>query len=189
MISCWDGSEAKDLASCPAEPAPEPEIVEKVPDTPPPPPAPKVTANLNRLCSASDSVLFNVPTYSTPVSVGRLGTFPEFGDSHGLTPTEFYNKLASRYAVNNFDRQYLDYLAKQLGYANGFSDMSAADFSNETLAQGTKGLLGYGEFHGLAYSQLNVSSPRDLEAFRIRAANGTDIHFMKTCGNYMYVCN
>jgi len=80
-------------------------------------------------------------------------------------------------------------MAKSLGYAGGFSDMSAADFSNETLAKGTKGLLGYGEFHGLAYSQLNVKSPRDLEAFRVRAVNGTDVHFMKTCGNYMYVCN
>ena len=185
MIECWDGSEAKNLAACPVEPAPEPIKVEQTP----PPPAPKVTANMSRLCSASDSLLFNVPTYSTPVSVGRLGTFPEFGDSHGLTLTEFYNKLANRYAASTFDRQYLDYLAKQLGYTNGFSDMSAADFSNETLSQGTKGLLGYGEFHGLAYSQLNVTSPRDLEAFRIRAANGTDIHFMKTCGNYMYVCN
>ena len=180
MIECWDGSEAKDLAACPAEPV----KVEKVA-----PPAPKVTANMSRLCSASDSVLFNVPTYSTPVSVGRLGTFPEFGDSHGLTPAQFYNKLASRHATNRFDQQYLDYLAKKLGYANGFSDMSAADFSNETLALGTKGLLGYGEFHGVAYSALNVTSPRDLEAFRVRAANGTDVHFMKTCGNYMYVCN
>ena len=144
---------------------------------------------MSRLCSASDTPLFNVPTYATPVSVGRLGTFPEFGDSHGLTPTEFYNKLANRFATNNFDRQYLNYLARQLGYANGFSDMSAADFSNETLALGTKGLLGYGEFHGVAYSTLNVTSPRDLEAFRVRAANGTDVHFMKTCGNYMYVCN
>ena len=157
--------------------------------TAPKPVALKVTANLNRLCSASDIVLFNVPIYTTPISVGRLGTFPEFGDSHGLTPTEFYNKLANRYASNRFDKQYLNYLAKQLGYANGFSDISAADFSNETLAKGTKGLLGYGDFHGLAYSTLNVSSPRDLEAFRVRAANGTDIHFMKTCGNYMYVCN
>ena len=184
MIECWDGSEAKTLAACPVEPAPEPIKVEKTP-----PPAPKVTANMSRLCSASDTPLFNVPTYATPVSVGRLGTFPEFGDSHGLTPTEFYNKLANRFATNNFDRQYLNYLAKQLGYANGFRDMSAADFSNETLALGTKGLLGYGEFHGVAYSTLNVTSPRDLEAFRVRAANGTDVHFMKTCGNYMYVCN
>jgi len=56
-----------------------------------------------------------------------------------------------------------------------FSDMSAADFSDDTLAKGAKGVLGYGEFHGMAYSQLNVRSSR--------------IHFMKSCGNYMYVCN
>ena len=166
-----------------------------------PPPAPKpaapktvvtpkaVTANMNRLCSASQTVIFNVPSYATPVSVNRLGTYPEFGDSHGLTPTQFYDKLANRYASSAFDARYLNYLARSLGYKNGFKDMSAADFSNETLAKGTKGLLGYGEFHGIAFSQLNVSSPRDLEAFRIRAANGTDVHFMKTCGNYMYVCN
>lgn len=159
-------------------PAPQPVVTPKA-----------VTANMNRICSASQTLIFNVPTYSTPVSVGRLGTFPEFGDSHGLTPAQFYNKLATRHATNNFDKQYLNYLAKSLGYTNGFSDMSAADFSNETLSKGTKGLLGYGEFHGIAYSQLNVSSSRDLEAFRIRAANGTDVHFMKTCGNYMYVCN
>ncbi len=147
-----------------------------------------VTTNMSRLCGASETAIFNVPTFSTPVSVGRLGTYPEFGDSHGLTPSEFYNKLANRHASNTYDRQYLDYLARSLGYKNGFNDMSAADFSNDQVAQGAKGLLGYGEFHGTAYSQLNVSSSRDLEAFRVRAPNGTDVHFMKSCGNYMYVC-
>ena len=165
-----------------------------VPDPSPEPVAPKVetpkvSANMSRLCGPSESLLFDVPNYATPISVGRLGTFPQFGDSHGLTPTEFYNKLANRYAAKKYDQQYLDYLARQLGYANGFSDMSASDFSNETLAQGTKGLLGYGEFHGVSYSALNVKSSRDLEAFRVRAANGMDVHFMKSCGNYMYVCN
>ncbi|MDA8708153.1 YegP family protein [Hellea sp.] len=159
-----------------------------------PPPAPKpvtpkaVTANMSRVCGASDRSVFNVPSFATPVNVTRLGTYPQFGDSHTLSPSEFYDKLANRYAVNNYDRQYLDYLAKSLGYANGFKGVSASDFSNDTLQKGAKGLLGYGEFHGLAYSQLNVSSPRDQEAFRLRAANGMDVHFMKSCGNYMYVC-
>ncbi|WP_051279904.1 DUF1508 domain-containing protein [Hellea balneolensis] len=147
-----------------------------------------VTDNMSRLCGPSGTAIFNVPTFSTPVSVGRLGTYPQFGDSHGLTPTEFYNKLDARHAASEYDRQYLDYLARSLGYKGGFGDMSAADFSNDQVAQGAKGLLGYGEFHGTAYSQLNVSSSRDLEAFRLRAANGTDVHFMKSCGNYMYVC-
>jgi len=147
-----------------------------------------VAANMNRVCGASETAIFNVPSFSAPASVGRLGTYPQFGDSHGLTPSEFYSKLVNRHASNTYDRQYLDYLARSLGYKNGFNDMSAADFSNDQVAQGAKGLLGYGEFHGTAYSQLNVSSSRDLEAFRVRAANGTDVHFMKSCGNYMYVC-
>jgi len=168
-----------------AEVAPEP-----TPEPTPEPVAPKaVTANMSRLCGASDTALFNVPTYATPINVIRLGTYPQFGDSHGLTPRQFFDKLSMRFASNNYDRQYLNYLAKQLGYAGGFSDMSAADFSDDTLAKGAKGVLGYGEFHGMAYSQLNVRSSRDLDAFRVRAANGTDIHFMKSCGNYMYVCN
>ena len=66
--------------------------------------------------------------------------------------------------------------------------MSASDFSNDTLAKGSKGLLGYGDQHAYGYSQLNVRSSRDLEAFRVRGANGQTVHFMKTCGNYMYVC-
>jgi len=154
-------------------------------------PAPKpvvVAANMSRVCGASDRSVFNVPSFATPVTVTRLGTYPQFGDSHTLTPSEFYDKLANRYAVNNYDRQYLDYLAKSLGYKNGFSDVSASDFSNDALQKGAKGLLGYGEFHGTTYSQLNVISSRDLEAFRLRAANGMDVHFMKSCGNYMYVC-
>jgi uncharacterized protein YegP (UPF0339 family) len=168
-----------------AEVAPEP-----TPEPTPEPVAPKaVTANMSRLCGASDTALFNVPTYATPINVIRLGTYPQFGDSHGLSPRQFFDKLSNRYASNNYDRQYLNYLAKQLGYEGGFSDMSAADFSDDTLAKGAKGVLGYGEFHGMAYSQLNVRSSRDLDAFRVRAANGTDIHFMKSCGNYMYVCN
>jgi len=67
--------------------------------------------------------------------------------------------------------------------------MAAKKLATEKAAAANKGVLGYGEFHGMAYSQLNVRSSRDLEAFRVRAANGTDIHFMKSCGNYMYVCN
>ena len=175
---------AAEKAAAEVTPEPTPEPVAPKPVTPK-----AVTSNMSRLCSASDTPLFNAPAYATPVNVIRLGTYPQFGDSHGLTPRQFFDKLSMRYASNNYDRQYLNYLAKQLGYAGGFSDMSAADFSNDTLAKGAKGVLGYGEFHGMAYSQLNVRSSRDLDAFRVRAANGTDIHFMKSCGNYMYVCN
>jgi len=109
--------------------AAEKAAAEVTPETTPEPVAPKpvtpkaVMANMSRLCSASDTPLFNAPAYATPVNVIRLGTYPQFGDSHGLTPRQFFDKLSMRYASNNYDRQYLDYLAKQLGYAGGFSEI------------------------------------------------------------------
>jgi hypothetical protein len=48
-------------------------------------------------------------------------------------------------------------------------------------------MLGYGAQHAYQYAELNVTDPRDLEAFRIRSLNGKDIYFMKTCGNYFYI--
>ena len=77
-------------------------------------------------------------------------------------------------------------MARSLGYGS-FKDMDASMFSNDTLNRGEKGLMGFGDSHHLQYSKLDVIA-RDLEAFRVRAANGQDVHFMKSCGNFMYVC-
>jgi len=77
-------------------------------------------------------------------------------------------------------------MARSLGYGS-FADMDASMFSNATINRGEKGILGFGSQHALQYSVLNTEA-RDLEAFRVRAANGQDVHFMKTCGNFMYIC-
>ena len=66
--------------------------------------------------------------------------------------------------------------------------MDASMFSNDTLPYGTSGLLGFSSQHALQFSSLDVSDSTHLEAFKVRAANGNDVHFMKRCGNYMYVC-
>ncbi len=174
-------------------PEPMPEPVEPVVETVPEPvviaekPMPKPIEAIS-YCGPSNVSIFNVADNSAPKNVTRLGTYPEFGDSHGLTPAQFYDKLNLRYQTNDFDRKYLDYLFRSMGYSQGFADAKAAYFSDDTLVRGSKGLLGYGPFHGLEYSQLNVASDRDLRAFRIQAANGSSVYFMKTCGNYMYVC-
>jgi len=123
-----------------------------------------------------------------PKQLTRSGTLPEFGDSHGLSSQQFFEKLQARYASNAGDRAYLNYLFKQMGYSNGFSDAQSYMFSEETLPVGTRGMLGLGAQHHYQYSVL-PSSDRDRQAFRIQSANGTVIHFMKTCGNYMYACN
>ena len=165
--TCFDGSIVYDLATCPVAPQP-------------------VRANLN-LCGDSPVAIFNVPVNATPKQISRLGTLPEFGDSHGLTPSQFYEKLNARYNDNATDKAYLNYLFKSMGYSNGWADAQPYMFSEEVLPVGTRGLLGLGKQHHYNYSILPANE-RDRQAFRIQSANGAVVHFMKTCGNYMYAC-
>ena len=166
--SCWDGSVTYDLATCPVQ---QP-VVQR--------------ANLN-LCSESAVAIFNVPANKTPKQMSRLGTMPEFGDSHGLSTDQFFEKLNARYNDNATDKAYLNYLFKSMGYSNGWADAQAYMFSEEVLPVGTRGLLGLGKQHHYEYSILPTND-RDRQAFRIQSANGSVVHFMKTCGNYMYAC-
>lgn len=139
-----------------------------------------------RYCGPSSSSLFNV-TDATPISVVRLGSNPQFGNSLSYTPSEFFRRLQVKYQTTPRDKIFLDTLATSLGY-RAFSEMEASMFSNDVLANGTSGLLGYGADHALQYSTLTVSDTTHLEAFKVRSENGTDVHFMKRCGNFMYVC-
>ena len=166
--NCWDGSVVYDLATCPVQ---EP-VVQR--------------PNLN-VCGESSVAIFNVPAGKTPKQMPRLGTMPEFGDSHGLTPNQFYEKLNARYNDNATDKAYLNYLFKSMGYSNGWADAQSYMFSEEVLPVGTRGLLGLGKQHHYEYSILPTNE-RDRQAFRIQSANGSVVHFMKTCGNYMYAC-
>ena len=165
--SCWDGSVVYDLTTCPVEP-----VVQKT--------------NLN-VCGQSSVAIFDVPTSKAPKQMSRLGTLPEFGNSHGLSPDEFFNKLNARYNSNATDKAYLNYLFKSMGYSNGWADAQSYMFTEETLPVGTRGLLGLGEQHHFEYSILPTDE-KDRQAFRIQSANGVVVHFMKTCGNYMYAC-
>ena len=165
-IDCPDGSVVAEGSSCP--------IVQEY------------RPNLN-VCGSSNVGIFNVNTSATPKQMSRLGTLPEFGDSHGLTPSQFYDKLNARYSASATDKAYLNYLFKSMGYANGWADAQPYMFSDDVLPVGTAGLLGLGEQHHFNYSVL-PSNDRDRQAFRIQSANGQVVHFMKTCGNYFYGC-
>lgn len=191
-FQCWDNSVVTSLANCPAVPAPQPVVTtvecwDGTTTTDAQFCPPQVSYTSLNVCGDSPVAIFNVPVNRTPKNVSRLGTMPEFGDSHGLTPTQFFEKLQRRYASSATDKAYLNYLFKSMGYSNGFADANASMFSEAQLAPGTTGLLGLGKQHHYAYSVLNTSD-RDREAFRIQSANGSVIHFMKTCGNYMYAC-
>ncbi|MFK7937015.1 MAG: OmpA family protein, partial [Saprospiraceae bacterium] len=136
--------------------------------------------------SCSGHPIFNLPTSQKPRVLSRLGTNPEFGDSHGLTSTEFYEKLSRAHQANARDRQFLDNIFRAMGYTNGFNDANADLFNAVVLPYGTEGNIGYSINHKTLFAKLNVNSERDLQAFRIRSANGCDLHFMKTCGNHMF---
>lgn len=142
--------------------------------------------NLNQ-CGKSPIAIFDVPVDSEPKQLSRLGTLPQFGNSHGLTSSEFYEKLNARYLDNATDKAYLDHLFKSMGYQNGWSEAQPHMFTDEVLPVGTRGLMGFGQPHHYSFSILPVSE-QDRQAFRIQSANGSVVHFMKTCGNYMYAC-
>lgn len=146
-------------------------------------PAP-VVASCN--CEAQTDPVFRSNS-GTPKSLHRLGTNPEFGNSHGLSPAEFFAKLQTRHKENSTDRTFLDRMYKAMGYTNGFKDAKAEQFTAVELPAGTVGNIGYSATHKTLYARLDTEG-KDLMAFRIKSANGCDLHFMKTCGNHFFFC-
>ena len=197
MMTCWDGSEVSDIADCPPEPPVEvvEPVVSDVTTAVTGSTAQAIRGDLRYTdttgtcsCAASDANLFSTVGAQRAVVVTRLGTNPEFGNHQGQGAEAFFTTLQNRYASDAYDREYLDYLASSLGYS-GFSAMDAGMFTETTAQRGSRVMLGYGSQHALQYSQLDLTSDADLSAFRVRSANGCDVNFMKTCGNFMYVCN
>jgi uncharacterized protein YegP (UPF0339 family) len=148
----------------------------------PPPPPPAQTCS----CTGNADALFNIKGGDAK-KLSRLGTNPEFGDSHALSPAEFLTKLQTRAKANAADQRFLDRVFKGMGY-KGFSEAKPEMFSNAVLPVGTSGNLGYGKEHGTGYYTL-PDNERDRQAFRIKSSNGCDFHFMKTCGNHFFFCS
>ena len=155
---------------------------------PPPPPVPACA------CQGNPIESFNLPL-AIPVSlkpINRLGSRPQFGNSHGLSASEFYNKLKTRHASSTADAKFLDEVFQGMGYS-GFNDPLVSEyiFSETVLSPGISGNMGYTKRHRIKYVRLNTTG-KDLEAFRInangKALNSCHVHFMKTCGNFFFFC-
>jgi uncharacterized protein YegP (UPF0339 family) len=140
-------------------------------------------------CAANADPLFNIDPNAKPKSLWRLGSNPEFGNSHALSPEQFYQKLKTRAATNAVDKKFLDRIFKAMGYKNSFAAADASMFTAVELPKGTIGNIGYSKAHKTLLASLDVVNDKDLKAFHIQSANGCDLHFMKTCGNHMFVCN
>lgn len=147
-----------------------------------PPPVTDKSCN----CSGQRHKVFKVPSGPAPKALTKLGLFPEFGDSHALDPAGFYNKLKERHRSNATDRNFLDAVFKAMGYT-GFKDAKPGLFTNVTIKSGITANIGGGPNHKTYHRKLNLKG-KDLKAFKIKAANGCDLHFMKTCGNHMFYC-
>lgn len=148
-------------------------------------PVPVVAAAPVCDCDAHDHRVFKLPKERPTKIIKRLGTWPEFGNSHHLDAPGFYNKLKTQYANNAVDKKFLDEVFNEMGF-NGFQEARASDFAEVTLKSGVIGNLGGGPPHKTYYSQLIPTDKKDLEAFKITAKNGCHLHFMKTCGNHMF---
>jgi len=94
--------------------------------------------------------------------------------------------LKNRYDKGQ-DRAYLDAVFRGMGYS-GFAEANEFMFAETTLVPGITGNMGFSTKHKIKHVTLNTRGA-DLEAFRIKAANGCDVHFMKTCGNFFFFCS
>ncbi len=150
----------------------------------PPPPAPVVP-----ICACTSAGMLSLPVDTTPKQIHTLGSRPQFGNSHSLDATGFYNKLRKQYDRSTRDAAFLDELFKDMGYADGFAGASEGLFSDTSVPNGMTGNMGYTKRHRIQYVQLNAKRDRDLAAFKVASANGCDVYFMKTCGNLFFFCN
>lgn len=150
--------------------------------------APPVVNTNGKACDcegSSDPIFTSI--CENPKKLNRLGSNPEFGNSHALTPNGFYNKLVKAYSDNEVDRKFLDYIYQEMGYT-GFSDASSSQFTAVVLPVGSTGKLGYSIYHKTGCYTL-PDAEYHRKAFHIKSANGCDLHFMKTCGNHFFMCN
>ena len=148
------------------------------------PPPPVVAAPVCD-CDAHDHYVFNLPKAPPTKMIKKLGTWPEFGNSHALDAPGFFNKLKTQYNTNAVDKKFLDDVFNEMGF-DGFKEARASDFKEVTMKYGTVGNLGGGPPHKTYYSKLIPTDKKDLEAFKITAKNGCHLHFMKTCGNHFF---
>ncbi len=142
-----------------------------------------VMANGSSLGCGSAANVFENNNGSTPKTVTRLGANPEFGNVRGISTQQFYSLLKENYNASDCDRRFLDSVSKTLGFKNGFGGMTAADISEDVIAKGTVGNLGFGKNHQTQYSKMEADP---LDAFKITGKNGKILYFMKTCGNHFY---
>ncbi len=132
-------------------------------------------------CQCSGSI-FDIPTDAVAKPLTRLGTNPEFGNSVRLTPNQFLAKMKRAYRASSTNRTFLNELFMNMGYANGFSDVTADMVSDTYIPYGTTGNIGFSKAHKTQYSTLNISRDQDLAAFKFTSLNLFILNYCKING-------
>lgn len=176
------------VSSAPPVPPVEKVVEQAVVPTPPPVKAvpPPVAPTPSCRCEDLTHSIFKLPGGPANQVTTKLGAAPEYGDLHSLDSDGFYNKLKAMYSSSGSEKRFLDGIFKQMGYTNGFADATASIFTEVTVPRGVSGNLGTKRDHQTVFRKLDPTNARDLEAFRIKAKNTCDLHFMKTCGNHFF---
>jgi len=139
-------------------------------------------------CNCEDLThpIFRIPDGPAPKTTTALGRAPEYGNSHALTPQQFYDKLNGKYQSSSMERTFLDGISKQLGFEGGWKDITPSIITAVNVPRGVSGNLGTKTTHKTVYRKLDPIDAKDLKAFRFAGKNACDLHFMKTCGNHFF---
>ena len=191
LYFCWKG--------CGTPPVPPP--------PPPPVPSPLDTTIINKdsieinqdstevekpiplavTCNCSDLThsVFVLPEGPATREINVLGVDPEYGSLESLDEPLFYDMLKRKFDSSDSEKQFLNGIFKQMGYENGFADATADLISLVQLPNNVSGNMGNKSTHVTVYRKLNVPE-KDRWAFRIKAKNACDLHFLKKCGNHFF---
>lgn len=187
LFLAWNWMNPSTVVSSVTPPPVQEQIVEQAVVPPPVKAVPPPVAPTPRCkCEDLNHYIFTIPGGPAPKTTTALGSAPEYGDLHSLDANGFYNKLKSKYASSGSEKRFLDAIFKQMGYDGGFADATAGMFTAVTVPRGVSGNLGTKRDHQTVHRKLDPINARDLEAFRIKAKNTCDLHFMKTCGNHFF---
>lgn len=134
---------------------------------------------------AQTHAIYTIPG-KDPKTITVLGTDPEFHPLQNLkSKHQVYVKLKEMGNSKRY-KKYINSLFLAMGYS-GVNDPSFTedDVNKGEIPYGAVGMMGDGSHH-YEYCTLNVSGDPYIPSWRVRAANGNDLHFMSRCGNAFY---
>jgi hypothetical protein len=132
------------------------------------------SASAQMACSRNHPV-FKFDNVGTPKPVMTLGQDPQ---NPGIRSAATPEQVASY--IRKHGKGELDKTMRELGFANGAKDVTAANITSETIADGTTGNMGSSKN---SYSYVQVSNAKGWKAWKVSSAAGCHLYLLAKCGN------